>query len=355
MFKSLSGMLSRLISFLLLTSMLAISLYFQHFTPPFSAIPSKSMEPVLEVGDLILIKKITPTSIKVGDIIVVNVPTPIRDKYHFPASVVHRVTKVDKSSDNLTFRMKGDNNLEEDPFTVLPEDVAGKVRKTIPHLGYVVLFLHSKQGMYFILSAIAIYLVYILMDWFAKKTDNLKKGLSNLFVGELVERTTVIEKKQETQLQIVQQSLEKFSAAIEEYGEHLKSHTASVKGLAEGALELTEAANKQNRILDQLNQILFDSSQPSALDSLSARYSKLPHDSIAPHSDLSDETLAILKNVVKEINTDTKEPSGASTEKESATHKRKEDYQEQSEIQSLKNDLKNMLKELERFNDEQNI
>jgi signal peptidase I len=335
MVKKVSGLIGRLLAFLLLASMLAISLYFQYYPPPFSAIPSKSMEPTFTVGDLILIKKISPASIKVGDIIVVNVPKPIRDKYNYPASIVHRVTKAEKSENNHLFRIKGDNNQEEDPFTVLPEDVGGEVSRSVSYLGYPVLFLHSKQGMYFIISAIAIYLIYILIDWFSKKTASVKKSLSSLFVGELIERTTVLEQKQEMQLQMVSQSLEKFTSAVEEYGVHLKSHTASVKGLAEGAHELKEAALKQNQILDEMKEILFGSSQAQTVIS--------KHE-IKPtlREEPSEEKLELLRGILKDIQ-----------HQEAMKQNRSHEVADPAPIfqkPQVKDELKDIIKEIERLN-----
>jgi signal peptidase I len=335
MVRKLSGWIGRLLAFIVLASMLAIAIYFQYYTPPFSAIPSKSMEPTFKVGDLILIKKISPATIEVGDIIVVDVPKPIRDKYNYPASIVHRVTKAEETESNHLFRIKGDNNQEEDPFTVLPEDVGGEVSRSISYLGYPVLFLHSKQGLYFILSAIAIYLIYILIDWFSKKTASIKKSLSSLFVGELVERTTVLEQKQELQLQIVSQSLEKFSSAVEEYGVHLKSHTASVKGLAEGAHELKEAAHKQNQILDEMKEILFGSGATPTV------FSK--NKSESPRDEYSEEKLEILRGILKDIHyQDHRKQINSLEGKDSVSI-----FQEPQ----VRDELKNLIKEIERLSD----
>jgi signal peptidase I len=247
---------SRVTLFLILSVLCGFVLYFRYFTPPFSAIPSQSMEPHLKVGDLILVEEVVPENIEQGDVIVVNVPKPVRDRYHFPSSIVHRVVNVKRDEHTLLFRIKGDNNSAEDPFTVVPEDIMGQVHKNIPYAGYPVLFLHSNQGYYFIISSGIIYLLYIMIGIIERKGSSIKRKLTSMFTAEIIEHTKKIEENQERTLHMVDQSLQQFSLAMNEYAKHIASHTDSVKGLAASAKELEKAAQTQNEVLKQIKKVM---------------------------------------------------------------------------------------------------
>jgi signal peptidase len=61
---------------------------------PFIPIQGSSMEPLLKSGSLLWIDPIDPLDVKVGDIIVYNVPSLIREYYGYPPTVSHRVIEV---------------------------------------------------------------------------------------------------------------------------------------------------------------------------------------------------------------------------------------------------------------------
>jgi signal peptidase I len=108
---------------------------------PVLTVVSGSMEPVLQVGDLIILKGVEPEDIVVGDIIVFN-PVVV-DKL-----IVHRVVEiieenvVESDLDEFvvySYRTKGDNNVTNqniDPWIVHQKHVYGKYVFRIPYLGY---------------------------------------------------------------------------------------------------------------------------------------------------------------------------------------------------------------------------
>jgi signal peptidase len=110
---------------------------------PLAYVPSKSMEPTLNVGDLVLIKGIDPHEIKNGTIIVFYVPGHYgEDSYR----IVHRVIKILKIDNQLMFETKGDNNPVSDSvrWKYIPADhIVGEVVLKIPYLGYIALFKES--------------------------------------------------------------------------------------------------------------------------------------------------------------------------------------------------------------------
>ncbi len=106
----------------------------------FAVVEGKSMEPLLQTGDLVLVVKVPPNDIHVGDIVV----------YKRPGGelVIHRVLKIEKVGNEYMYFIKGDNNPLPDgdiPYSWILGKVAGidgNVFK-VPVLGYLTLGLKS--------------------------------------------------------------------------------------------------------------------------------------------------------------------------------------------------------------------
>ena len=111
---------------------------------PFMVVSSQSMQPVLNYGDLIIVRKEPAERIMVGDIIAFNVPSNYDRMVQSP--VIHRV--VDKWTENgeVYFKTRGDNNPYEDPWDVPAENVVGKYALKVPYIGLVVLLLKQPPG-----------------------------------------------------------------------------------------------------------------------------------------------------------------------------------------------------------------
>ncbi len=108
---------------------------------------SPSMEPTLNVGDLIIVQGVkgiddvraNPYN---GDIIVFRKPHS-RNEF-----IVHRaVGKVRMPNGEVYIITKGDNNFREDPWRVTQDMIIGKVIWRIPLLGYIKIFLSTSVGM----------------------------------------------------------------------------------------------------------------------------------------------------------------------------------------------------------------
>lgn len=127
-----------LVAGLLLAYIINLGLgYALHADKPVMAVVSKSMEPTFYKGDIVVIKGVDPSEVKVGDIIVYY--NPYRN---FP--VVHRVVEIKREGSSFCFITKGDNN-RTNPFPdqfmgiapcVTPDMVKGKVIYVIPKLGW---------------------------------------------------------------------------------------------------------------------------------------------------------------------------------------------------------------------------
>ena len=103
--------------------------------PPYRAISSGSMEPVYYEGDVVLLKKVDPAHLDIGDIIVFE----DRDG---GIPIVHRIVEVHEEEGTLYFVTKGDNNAFKDtyysPLKGVPESkVIGSPVLRIPKVGWI--------------------------------------------------------------------------------------------------------------------------------------------------------------------------------------------------------------------------
>jgi signal peptidase len=89
---------------------------------------SGSMRPTLDVGDVVIIAKVSADTIKTGDIIQFREAEGI--------TTVHRVVEIQEIEGKRVFITQGDANSEPDAKPVIPENVVGKVILDIPKIGW---------------------------------------------------------------------------------------------------------------------------------------------------------------------------------------------------------------------------
>jgi len=128
---------------------------------------SPSMTPIYNVGDLIYVKEVDPTTIKEGDVItfIVNEDLVIG---------THRVIRVD--AEKKRFYTKGDANDIEDQDPVHFNNVIGVPQFAIPKLGYVSDFVQNPPGMYITVAlGVALILIVFLPDLIGKKKPDAEE------------------------------------------------------------------------------------------------------------------------------------------------------------------------------------
>lgn len=124
---------------------------------------SPSMEPEYMVGDLIYVKEVDPSTIKVDDVITFLVNEDL-------VVGTHRVVRVDAK--NQHFYTKGDANQIEDQNPVHFNNVIGVPKFSIPKLGYVSDFVQNPPGMYITIGVgIILILAVFLPDMLGKKKE----------------------------------------------------------------------------------------------------------------------------------------------------------------------------------------
>ncbi|AEA47309.1 peptidase S26B, signal peptidase [Archaeoglobus veneficus SNP6] len=102
---------------------------------------SGSMHPIMQVGDVVVVKRCNPECLVAGDIIAFKDPS---DRENI--IITHRAIEVFTEDGKLTgFRTKGDANEEPDEFVVDREDIIGKAVFIVPLVGYLFEAYHSKN------------------------------------------------------------------------------------------------------------------------------------------------------------------------------------------------------------------
>ena len=136
---------------------------------PFYVVSSGSMIPVLNIGDILLVKDgNTFDSLKIGDIIVFNRPEG-GDRV-----IVHRILDMTDRFGEKIIVTKGDANQGLIPGTDFPireKDYIGTVAYVVPKIGLVLKYLNPPVN-YFIIAGIVGILIY---TNFRKRNDEKDK------------------------------------------------------------------------------------------------------------------------------------------------------------------------------------
>jgi len=146
-------------------------------TAPVYAVVSQSMAPTIEVGDLVLVRSVSFSSIHTGDVIVFDRPTP--GGGCSAETIVHRVVGMTGSGGLIT---QGDNR-ETNPMPDEPTEwpyvtancVKGEVVISIPYLGSISTLFPPPYD-YLLIAAI---LVLIFLTEFLGGKDEAKGPVSS--------------------------------------------------------------------------------------------------------------------------------------------------------------------------------
>lgn len=129
------------------------------------AIETGSMGKDYSVGSIVIVDASPPESIEAGDVIsfVANEDLVV---------VTHRVVKID--SENRCFYTKGDENNVIDSVGVKFENLIGKVRYSIPFLGYTIIWAKTTGGKIFIASVLSLIAIGISYNYNGKEHNDGK-------------------------------------------------------------------------------------------------------------------------------------------------------------------------------------
>ena len=129
-----------------------------HVDTPFVVVASGSMEPTLNVGDLLIVKGTDPNELHVGEIVIFKPPEP----YWRGIPWVHRIIDIEANGDDIKIKTKGDANAFPDPFWLKSENIIGAITMKIPYVGLLSLTMKNWIIPITILIAVIIILILIL-------------------------------------------------------------------------------------------------------------------------------------------------------------------------------------------------
>jgi len=129
-------------------------------------IVSESMEPTLEIDDVVVVQKCEPAQLQVEDIITFQ---------QGDRTISHRILDITKEKGTIKFETKGDNNQIPDPDKVDSSQVYGKVLFSIKKIGKVVSYIQNIRGLInVVIFAIIVYILVSLRDK-QKNTRKMKR------------------------------------------------------------------------------------------------------------------------------------------------------------------------------------
>lgn len=122
---------------------------------------SGSMEPSLNIGDIVVIKKCSEQDVKVDDIISFREGQTV---------ITHRVIEINETENGKEYITKGDNNNTKDSIPVKFSNIEGVYIRKLEYVGKIVLFLKNK------IVIISIVLIFYLIYLYDLKVTEKRKA-----------------------------------------------------------------------------------------------------------------------------------------------------------------------------------
>lgn len=146
-------------------------------------IVSPSMVPTIKVQDAILVARVNPNQLKVGDIITFK----SSDYRYSGYTVTHRIKEIYTNNEGKrTFITKGDNNSLNDSAPVLAENIYGKVVLKLPRLGFLQSFIFNNVGfILIIIIPLGCVIIYNVRRYITKK-HNENDSLDEIEVLDII-------------------------------------------------------------------------------------------------------------------------------------------------------------------------
>jgi hypothetical protein len=214
---------------------------------PVSPVIGSDMEPEMGSGTLLITEPLMVVGAKPGDIVVYYVPSDLRERYGYPPVVARHVVQVIYGPSGMQLLIKGDN-VDVEPFLVKASDIKGVVRYRVPYLALPLVFLQSLAGM--VLVPIVIVLLALLLyinDIIAGFRKRYRESLS-----PIIEDSHRVSLVLSHRFEGAEKAIESFASAMQQYAQHMDSHTSAIQGLGEASQALESSAVEPDRDLDRL-------------------------------------------------------------------------------------------------------
>lgn len=135
----------------------------------FYIIAGSGMEPAFGPGSLLAVKTVKPAGLEIDDVIIFT------DSANPGQPAVSRIAAVNSAA-GLTFTIRGDASIEEEPAPVPGENILGKAEFTVPHAGYILDFARTRAGLITIFLVPALLIVIFEFGKLLRYAALLEKG-----------------------------------------------------------------------------------------------------------------------------------------------------------------------------------
>ncbi len=129
---------------------------------PVFVVAGPSMEPAIGVGSAIVLERVRPGQLAVGDVVSLRSGS---DRAVF----THRVIRIAVQGGEVWVETKGDANAGPDPSITAASAIAGRVAIVVPGAGYLLTLLSSPAGVALVLSAGA---TLIVLGWLLETIES---------------------------------------------------------------------------------------------------------------------------------------------------------------------------------------
>ena len=202
-------------------------------------VASDSMSPTFRAGDLIIIRKCDPQTLKEGDIVTFH--TIINNEF---ALNTHRITEIQDLGGARNYVTKGDNNELADIHMIADGDIVGKYVCHLAGFGKVMSFLSSSLGfLLVIVLPLLIFFIYQVYHLITVSID-LKKAIAVETAREQAQAAAKPEEKTNTDAILAEAAQAKAEA--EKARAEAQAALAEAKRLKEEAAKAVQAAGERN-------------------------------------------------------------------------------------------------------------
>lgn len=127
---------------------------------------SGSMQPEINVGDIVIVKEVGIDTLKEGDVISFRQGQNI---------ITHRISTIKNENGKIRLETKGDSNNVKDTSFTTENEIEGKVIYKIPQIGKISLLLHGKMALFLILVLTYIYISHTSFVTIRKNNRKVKR------------------------------------------------------------------------------------------------------------------------------------------------------------------------------------
>ena len=206
-------------------------------------VASDSMSPTFRAGDLIIIRKCDPQTLKEGDIVTFH--TIINNEF---ALNTHRITEIQDLGGARNYVTKGDNNELADIHMIADGDIVGKYVGHLAGFGKVMSFLSSSLGfLLVIVLPLLIFFIYQVYHLITVSID-LKKAIAVETAREQAQAAAQAAPKpgEKTDTDAILAEAAQAKAEAEKARAEAQAALAEAKRLKEEAAKAVQAAGEHN-------------------------------------------------------------------------------------------------------------